>query len=255
MFIATLTTDFGLNDFYVAMLKGTLLQQSPGLQIVDISHNVQPYDIVQGAFVLKNAYHAFPQGSIHLIHVNNYSGKLGFLAFRHRGHYFIGPDNGIFSLMFDEMPQDIFRIECDDDTTFLLREVFARAVSHLASGKPVHEIGIPAGEVEKRITLQPVISASQIRGSVIYIDHYENVVVNIVEDLFERVRNGRNFSLFFKRNDPITKLNRRYHDVPVGEVLCLFNSTGYLEIAINMGKASSLLGLNLDDMVQVDFHG
>lgn len=254
MQIVTFTTDFGLDDYYVAILKGAMLQQDPDLLFIDITHKVKPYDIVQGAFVLKNAFHNFPANTIHIISVNNDSERLSFIAFRHNGHFFAGPDNGVFTLMFDELPKDVYRLDYNPDSAFPLKEVFAHAVAHLAAGKPLHEIGMPAGETERRIALQPVISTSQIRGSVIYVDHYENVVVNIPKELFEKVRNGRKFALFFKRHDPITKLCHRYQDVPVGETLCLFNSAGHLEIAINLGKAGSLLGLKLDDMVQVDFY-
>ncbi|MEK7255879.1 MAG: SAM-dependent chlorinase/fluorinase [Bacteroidota bacterium] len=253
MSIATLTTDFGLTDYYVAILKGAMLSRNEELQIVDVTHNVKPYDIVQGAFVLKNAYLHFPENTIHLVSVNNLSGRVDFIAFRMDGHYFVGPDNGIFSLMFDELPAEVYRIEYDGDSPFPLKDIFADAVEHLSFGKPLHEIGLPASQFERRIALQPVISTSQIRGSVIYIDHYENAVVNVPQELFEKVRNDRRFALYFKRNDPITQLSTHYHDVPIGETLCLFNSAGYLEIAVNMGKASSLLGLKLDDMVQVDF--
>lgn len=254
MQIVTLTTDFGLEDYYVAMLKGAMLQGSPELRIVDITHLVKPYDIVQGAFILKNAFDSFPQGTLHIITVNNSPEQFSFIAFSHQGHIFIGPDNGIFTLMFGDLPAQVFRLEHDDSSPFPLKEVLADAVEHLSAGKPLFEIGLPAGETERRIALQPVISTSQIRGSVIYIDHYENAVVNIPRELFEKVRNDRRFALFFKRHDPITRLSRHYNDMPVGETLCLFNSAGFLEIAINMGKASSMLGLNLDDMVQVDFY-
>jgi hypothetical protein len=251
--IITLTTDFGQNDFYVAMLKGAMLQQHAGLQIVDVTHNVAPYDIVQGAFILKNAFRHFPKDTIHLVSINNFSGNLSFIAFRCEGHYFVGPDNGIFSLIFNELPSEVYRLDYDPEDPFPLKAVFANAVSHLAAGKPLFEIGLPDHDLETRIALQPVISTSQIRGSVIYVDHYENVIVNISRELFEKVRNERRFALYFKRNDPITKMSRRYHDVPVGEVLCFFNSSDYLEIAINMGKAGGMLGLKVDDMVQVDF--
>lgn len=254
MQLVTLTTDFGLDDYYVAMLKGAMLQRQPGLNIIDITHRVKPYDIVQGAFVLKNSFDSFPAGTLHLITVDNSPGQFSFIAFSYRGHYFIGPDNGIFSLMFGELPSQVYRLEHETGSPFPLKNVLAEAVDHLCSGKPIFEIGLPAGETERRIALQPVISTSQIRGSVIYVDHYENAVVNVPKDLFEKVRNERNFALFFKRHDPITQLSRHYGEVPVGETLCLFNSAGFLEIAINMGKASSLLGLKLDDMVQIDFH-
>jgi S-adenosylmethionine hydrolase len=252
MQIVTLTTDFGLDDYYVAQLKGALLSQSPTLQIIDISHNVKPYDIVQGAFVLKNTYPNFPPNTIHVITVNNSAEGMSLLCFKQSGQFFIGPDNGIFSLIFSELP-DVWRIEVNEETPQNLQLSLSRSVRHLAAGLPMEEIAVPARETVQRIAIQPVLSHSQIRGSVIYIDHYENVVINIPKDLFEKVRNGRQFALFFKRNDPITLVSGHYTDVEVGETLCLFNSTGFLEIAVSMGKASSLLGLKLDDMVQVDF--
>ena len=253
MQIVTLTTDFGLEDYYVAILKGAMLQRNPGLQIIDITHKVNPYDIVQGAFVLKNSFHNFPDNTIHIITVNNSPEGLSFIAFRYQGHYFVGPDNGIFSLMFNDLPE-AYRLEYDQNNPFPLKDILASAADYLANGKPVYEIGLPAGETERRIALQPVISTSQIRGSVIYVDHYDNVVVNISRELFEKVRNERKFAVFFKRHDPVTKLSRHYNEVPVGETLCLFNSAGLMEIAINMGRAGSMLGLKLDDVVQVDFY-
>ena len=105
----------------------------------------------------------------------------------------------------------------------------------------------------QRITFQPVISPNRIRGAVIYIDQYENVISNISRELFERIGKNREFELYFKRHDPILKLSRNYFDVAVGETLCLINSAEYLELAINMGKASSMLGLKLEDTIQIDF--
>jgi len=253
MAIVTLTTDFGQKGYYVAALKGALLNEVADLQLFDISHLVKPYDIVQGAFILNNAYHHFPDNTIHLVAINNTSAPLALIAFRHQGHYFIGPDNGIFSLIFDPMPKEVYQLPSDTGTPFPLNSVFGEAVAHLANGKPLLEIGLPLKDVERRIALQPVISTSQIRGSVIYIDHYGNVVVNVKKEFFEKVRNKRRFKLYFKRHDPIEHLSRNYHNVPIGETLCLFNDAGYLMIAINMGQAASLLGLKMDDMVQVDF--
>ncbi|MEO1263048.1 MAG: SAM-dependent chlorinase/fluorinase [Bacteroidota bacterium] len=253
MTAVTLTTDFGLKGYYLAALKGTVLSENPDVQLVDISHHVKPYDIVQGAYILKNAYHHFPKGTIHLISIHNLSALLSMIAFQHDGHYFIGPNNGIFSLLFDPLPNNIYRLPIPKKESFPFNIVCADAVAHISAGKPLLEIGLKESETERRIALQPVISTAQIRGSVIYVDHYENVVVNVQQELFERVRNGRDFQLFFKRHDPITQLSQQYHDVSIGETLCLFNDAGYLTIAINMGKAASLLGLKLDDMVQIDF--
>ncbi len=252
MQIVTLTTDFGLDDYYVALMKGALLRQTANLQIVDISHNIKQFDIVQGAFVLKNAFASFPEGTIHVITVNNSQEGRAFICLQHAGQYFIGPDNGVFSLIFPSLPE-AWRLDPVEESPFSIQKAIAEAVAHIATGKPIFEVGLPAGEVEQRIALQPVISTAQIRGSVIYVDHYENVTINITKELFEKVRNGRRFAVFFKRNDPITILSQHYTDVPVGEPLCLFNAAGLLEISVSMGKASSLLGLKLDDMVQIDF--
>ncbi len=252
MQIVTLTTDFGLDDYYVALMKGALLRQTADLQIIDISHNIKQFDIVQGAFVLKNTYPSFPRGTIHIVTINNSDSGRSFICLDQDGQFFIGPDNGIFSLIFPNMPE-AWRLDPVEESPFSIQTALATAVAHLAAGKPLYEVGLPAGEVVQRIALQPVLSASQIRGSVIYVDHYENVTINITQELFEKVRNGRRFAVFFKRNDPITTLSLHYTDAPVGEPLCLFNAAGLLEISVSMGKASSLLGLKLDDMVQVDF--
>lgn len=253
--VVTLTTDFGPRDYYVAVIKGALLHRDERLNLIDITHQISNYDIVQGAFIFRHAWRCFPPGSIHLLSINDlYSPDNRFLLIREAGHYFVGPDNGLFSLIFDPIPQEVYELPIPEEAPFPLSEVFAGAVGHLIEAEPLEKLGPPAGEIVQRLSFQPVIGPSRIRGSVIHIDNYENVIVNISRELFEQVGRQRPFSLFFKRHDPITKLSRRYYDVPVGETLCWFNSADFLEISINMGKASSLLGLNIEDTVQVDFH-
>ncbi|GIV31048.1 MAG: hypothetical protein KatS3mg029_0399 [Saprospiraceae bacterium] len=137
---------------------------------------------------------------------------------------------------------------------FPLRQVFCHAARHILEGKPFKEIGLPAPDYEQRIALHPVTSATEIRGMVIHIDQYENVITNIRKDLFEQMCQGRRFEVHFKRHTPLTTLSRTYHDVPPGEPLCFFNVAGLLEIAVNMGKAASLLGIQPDDMVRITFH-
>lgn len=252
MQIVTLTTDFGLQDYYTAVLKGSILCQNPALNIVDISHNIKSFDIVQAAYIFKNAWNNFPQGTIHVICIGeSFSPKQSYILFNYQGHFFIGPDNGIFSMVFEEQPVEIIELP---NTGSYSEVIYSNAVGHISKGKSLSELGQSIDTYVKRISLQAVISTSQIRGSVIHIDNYENVILNISKALFDQVGEGRPFSLFFKRHDPITILSEDYQDVAVGDVLCLFNSTSYLEIAINMGKASSLLGLKADDTIQIDFH-
>jgi len=252
--IVTITTDFGLGDYYVAVIKGALLRQCDQLQIVDITHQIRNYDIVQGAFIFRHAWTSFPPGSIHLLSINDfYSPQKRFVVIPWQEHYFIGPDNGLFSLIFESMPAEAYELPFPEEESFPIKTIFARTVAHIEQQHPLADIGPPAGQLMQRITLQPVISPSFIRGAVIHIDNYENAVLNISSELFHRVGKNRAFSLYFKRHDPITQLSRHYFDVPVGEPLCLFNSSGLLEIAINLGRAGSLLGLKVEDTVQVDF--
>lgn len=253
--IVTLTTDFGWRDYYLAIIKGAMLCEHPQLNIVDITHSIKNYDIVQAAFLFRNAWRSFPEGTIHLISVNDYyaPGKR-YLATAFGGHFFIAPDNGVFTLIFDaESPPHFYELEYEEGSPFALRDTYARAVGYLAHGRPLIEIGLPAQDIEQRITLQPVISHSQIRGSIIYIDNYDNAISNITRVLFDKVGGGRSFKLLFKRHPPLSRLSGHYHDLPVGEPLCLFNAAGYLEIAVNMGRAGTLLGLKEEDTIQIDF--
>lgn len=252
--IVTFITDFGSCDYYMGMIKGAILSVHKNTNLVDITHDVKSFDIVQASFILKNVYKSFPPKTIHMVSVNNYAHqKRRFIAFEHDEHYFVGPDNGIFSLIFGQRMPQAYWIEPKPNTEFSIKEVFARAVQHIASEEPLLAIGQPIDKPVQRITLQPVINRYQIMGSVIHIDKYENCIINVTQELFDKVRNGRRFAIFFKRNNPIIKLSKSYYDVPVGDTLCLFNSAGYLEISVSMGKASSLLGLNIDDTIQVDF--
>jgi S-adenosyl-L-methionine hydrolase (adenosine-forming) len=259
MQIVTLTTDFGLQDYYIPSLKGTMLTRHRALNIIDISHQIKHHDIVQAAFVLKNAWTAFPEGTIHVLSVNNLGGERGrFLVFKYEKHIFVGPDNGIFTLVFPNLlafkqPLEIIEIPFIGLNFEYIREAIANAVYHLASNLPLENLGNPAKDILQRITFQPVIAPSQIRGAVVYVDHYDNVVSNITRDLFNKVGRGRPFQLFFKRHDPVLSLSAHYNDVAIGETLCLFNSD-YLEVAINMGRAAELFGLKIEDTIQIDFH-
>ncbi|NJK83863.1 MAG: SAM-dependent chlorinase/fluorinase [Saprospiraceae bacterium] len=243
-----------MTDHYIGMIKGSILSQVVDIQIVDITHYIEPHNIVQAAYILKNCYHDFPSGSIHIVSVNNRSiANSAILLCKHQEHYFIVPDNGILSLMLEEVPFQTVKISIDQKDQFIIKNLYATIVRHLHEKGALEEIGQTALDIEQRIMLRPVVTASQIRGSVIYIDHYENVIVNIQRSLFEEIGLGRSFQISFKRHEPITHLSTYYYDVPIGEVLCLFNSAQFLEIAVNMGKAAKLLGLSIDDTIQIDF--
>ncbi|PWK78249.1 hypothetical protein LX99_02089 [Mucilaginibacter oryzae] len=257
MAIITLTTDLGDKDIYQAALKGSIYKSLPTVNIVDITNNVAAFNVQQAAFILKNSFHYFPDDTVHLIGIDTvYSDHTKYLAIRYKKHYFVGADNGIFSLMFDSPPEEIVEINIMQDLKFLhfpLADIFVKAACHLARGGKLNEIGLPVEEIENKMNLQPVIEKNQIKGVVIYIDSFQNVITNITKEFFNRVQQGRRFVLNFKRNETITDLSWHYNEVPVGEKLCLFGISDHLEIAINKGNASGLLGLNLNDKVIIEF--
>ncbi len=257
MAIITLTTDLGDKDIYQAAFKGSIYKLFPTVNIVDITNNVAAFNVQQAAFILKNSFYYFPDNTVHLIGIDTvYNTQTRYLAVRYKNHYFVGADNGIFSLMFNEEPDEIVEINIMQDLKFLhfpLADIFVKAACHLANGGTLAEIGLPVTSVENKMTLQPVIEKNLIKGAVIYIDSFQNVITNVTKEFFNRVQQGRRFVLYFKRNETINQLSWHYNEVPEGEKLCLFGISDHLEIAINKGNASGLLGLNLGDSVIIDF--
>ncbi len=251
--IITLTSDFGREDFHLPRLRAALRTACGEVVLEDISHDVPVYDIVRAAFVFGRVWHHFPAGTVHLLSVYDFYQPRGrFLAARHQGHYFIGPDNGIFSLLFPERPTEVVVLDryTDGDSLF---SIYAGAAAALAGGRGLSAIGSPATSITERLAFRPVIGKDYLRGAVVFIDRFDNVTTNIERAEFERIGRGRGFRLLLKRTEPLDGLSRRYHDVPEGETLCRFNSDGMLEIAVNLGRAATLLGIQIEDSVQVEF--
>jgi S-adenosyl-L-methionine hydrolase (adenosine-forming) len=257
MAILTLTSDWGLKDYYAAAVKGSILSDLPDAVIVDISHQVPAYDLIQASLILKNACRNFPEGTIHLIEVKAQADETHtHLAIFSGGHYFIGPDNGIFSLTLEEKPDSIVEIETNNRySPFPCKEIYVKAAVHLARGGKPDVLGSPRERMVEKMMIRPAVEGSAIRGSIIYIDHMGNIITNISRNLFEQVSKGRQFNIFLRRFEyEISTIHHRYNQVPEGEKLALFNSQGYLEIAINQGKASALLGLTYNDSIRIEFH-
>lgn len=255
MAVITLTSDLGTKDHYVGSVKGVLLSKSPGVQVIDISHDITPFDIKTAGMMLRNTYKDFPKGSIHLVGVDT-DGEINYrsIIIRHDGHYFIGPDNGVLSLVLREDHLDAYEITAQDGlSTFPMKEIYAPAAAALAIGQSVEIVGQKVSDIERRETIQPVRQPDRIRGSVVYVDSYGNVITNISKSLFEDVIANRQFVITFSNYDHITEISTHYSDVTPSNALVMFNSNGILEVCINKGDASSLLGLNVQDTIQIDF--
>ena len=256
MTIVTLTTDLGTTDHYLAALKGRLLSAAPYIHLIDVTHDIPNFDIVRAAYELGNTWQHFPAGTIHLASVHNfYADHRAFVAVAAAGQYFIGPNNGLFSLMFDDDTpvEQLVGLPAPAPRSMAMYDRFAEAVGALVKGKTIGELGNPIEALHQRLTFHPVVKSDMLSGTIIHVDTFDNAVTNIREQLFQQVANGRSFSLHFKRHDPIRKLSWHYFDVPVGEPLCLFNTAGYLEIAIHLGRAATLLGLAVEDTITIHF--
>jgi S-adenosylmethionine hydrolase len=255
MAIITLTTELGLKDFYVSAVKGAILSNLPDVTIIDISHQIPTFNIDAAAFILKNSYPDFPKGSIHIIGVKTeFSENTPHVIVFANHHYFIGADNGIFSLLFENPPQKVYQINNDGvkKFSFATRDVFAKAACHIAKGGYMEDIAVPKNSLNERMPFRAASMEDMIRGSVVYIDSYGNVMTNINKTLFDQIGKGREFIIEFARYE-INRLSTTYTDVPEGEALVLFNSTNNLEIAMNTGKADALIGLKLNDSITIRF--
>jgi len=252
MAIIQLTTDLGLKDYYVSAIKGAIISQLPGITLVDVSHQIPTYNIQDAAFILKNSYPAFPAGSIHIIGVKaEYSQQSPHVIVFANGHYFVAADNGVFSLLLDKDPEKIIELE-EISSTFPTRDVFAKIACRIAKGESIEQIGKPKIALLERMPFRATSMADMIRGTVLYIDSYGNVMTNIHQNLFKEIGKGREFIIEFARYE-ISKMSKAYHDVPEGEILALFNATDHLEIAMNSDKANSMLNLKLNDTITIRF--
>jgi len=256
--IITLTSDWGQRDYFLAAVKGKILNLLPSANIVDVSHNISPFNLKQASFIIRNVYPHYPKGTVHMLSLlTEKTEKTPHLAVQYDGHFFIGADNGIFSLIFDQKPEKIIKISSQDRNEkedIPARDNFVKSAVHLASGQPIEQLGEAVAGWKEQLHFLPVVSGDIIRGVVIYINQYENVVTNITRELVEKTAKGRKFIIEF-RGETINDTRRSYQEVPIGEIVALFGSTGHLEIAINQGNAASLLGLDINDPVRVEFKG
>ena len=255
MSIITLTSDWNNSDFYVGAVKGLILRNCPDLTIVDISHSITTFNIGQAAFVLRNAYPNFPKDTIHIILVNTESSPAKpFLLVRADSHYFIGTDNGIFSLILGDKHDKIVQLMVDEQKSSTAIELFSSVACKLAGGTEMDKLGKVVDSYSQRVPLRPTIENLTLTGSVIYIDSFQNAITNITKDLFDRIRQNRKFEIFIQsKHYKVTSISNFYHEVPVGELLVLFNSVGLLEVAINNGNAARLLNLDVNSAIRVEF--
>ena len=275
MAIITLTTDYGNKDYSVGSLKAKLISSIDNIKIVDISHDISPFNLAEAGYVLEGAFRDFPEGTIHILSVDSeLTPENKHIAIMYEGSFFIGANNGVFSLIFrDKRPDQIVEINLHSNfnSDISADELFVKVASHIYRSGPLNVVGTELKTIKEITNLRPVINKemNQILGSVIYIDNYGNVVTNITEKLFKEVSKTRAFTIN-ARNVKFSKIHKNYSDAidfnlekkdreEDDKKIALFNNLGYLQLSIyrsnpqTVGSASTLFGLNYRDAVSIHF--
>ena len=276
MSVITLTTDFGNKDHFVGSVKGALNNEISNVNIIDISNEISPFNIIEGAYIIENSYKNFPEGSIHIIGVDSEkTPEKKHLVIKLDGHFFICADNGIMSLVANRIkPEKIININIHNSSSssFTVLDVFVKVAAHIYRGGSIDLVGEKINQLKELYDINPILNEknNEITGNVIYIDNYENVVTNISKLVFEEfgksrpyVINARNykFNSIVNSYSASIKFNiKKELRKEEGKKIALFNKANFLELAIYKsnplitGGASSLFGLKYRDVVTIKFH-
>jgi S-adenosylmethionine hydrolase len=256
--IVTLTTDFGTSDHFVGAMKGVMLAIVPRLRIVDITHQIAPFDLNDAAFVLGEAWRWFPKGTIHVAVVDPGVGSARRpILVEAAGHRFIGPDNGLFTNIYESGPQKVREITNSRlmlprvSRTFHGRDVFAPAAAHLAKGTPAARFGKRVHDFVRSAMLFPVQTERGVwTGRILKVDRFGNLITNFHVDRLPDVRT-RPFELRADGLHRIARLALNYAETEIGELFAIVGSSGYLEISANQDSAARQLGCGAGAVVKL----
>ena len=271
MSIVSLTTDLGYRDPYLAIVKALLITENPGVQVIDLSCDIRDNNISDAAFILKNSLPYFPAGTIHLVGVkfiadsNNLNrshavDNTRYLLTKYKEQYVICPDNGLFTLIDPAFNEKVFQLFYEDNSKhhFFLKDIFVGAATHLLKGNKPEDIGVPAADYYKAVQFESFLQGNILRGKGIYVDDFGNIITNISREQFNEVVGKKKFTITLP-GVRIGKVYNTYDEVKHGQALILFNSFGYLEVAINGGSAHKMLcprdiGNKFDFNLMIEIH-
>lgn len=256
----TLTTDFGLSDHFVGTMKGVIAGIAPKARVIDITHDIAPYDINEAGFVIAQASKYFPKGAIHVVVVDPGVGsaRRPILA-EAGGQYFVAPDNGVLSMIYEAGPHKVrvisnpkvFRKEIS--RTFHGRDLFAPAAAHLARGMKPAQFGKIIHDAVRTWIAQPARGANGTwRGAILKVDRFGNLITNFHIDRFEAIKtHAFEFRLGSER---IHRLALTYSETAIGEMFAIVGSAGYLEIAANQASVAARLGFSAGAQVELEIY-
>lgn len=271
MGIITLTTDLGYRDPYLAIVKAKFLSARNLHHVVDLSCDIKENNISDAAFILKNSLDYFPANSVHLVAVKfivdrsdiNKTGNIDnsrYLLSKYKEQYILCPDNGLFTLIDAAFNEPVYQLYYNGENKhhFFLKDIFVDAALHILEGNPISDIASPATDYYKSFQFESYVSGNLLRGKGIYVDDFGNIVTNISRERFNEVAAKRGFTITLP-GARITRIHNTYEEVKFGMPLVLFNSFGYLEIAVNGKSAFNMLcprdiGSNFDFNLLIEFH-
>ena len=255
--IITLTTDFGLADPFVGMMKGVVLGIAPMVQLVDVTHDIASYDILEAALVIHSSYRYFPEGTIHVVVVDPGVGsdRRPMAAAAH-GQFFAAPDNGVLSLILDTDPAEplppAYRItnrslfQGPVSRTFHGRDIFAPVAAHLARGTPIESVGPRIVDFIKKPFPRPRVQGDRVLGTVLRIDKFGNIITNLRPENL-----GDDFSIQVAGLS-ITRLCSNFSEADPGEFVAIEGSTGFIELALNQGSAAERLNVERGTEIELE---
>ncbi len=256
--IITLLTDFDTKDPYVASMKGVILNINPRCIVIDITHQVNPHDIQEGAFILANAYSFFPKGTIHLSVVDpGVGGTRKSILLVSQNYFFVGPDNGLFTLIAqrEKVRQVVALTEKEYflpkvSKTFHGRDLFAPVAAHLSLGIKPDAFGHKIDSIKELGFQKPVLKNGKLSGEILHIDTFGNLVSNIDEETLFRFTKKQPFVIRAGRKT-IRDLKKGYWEGKKGELIALLGSGGFLEVSVREGNAQKMLKVKRGDPIQI----
>ena len=247
--VVTLSTDIGQSDYVIGAIKGQLLQAAPYVSLIDITHQLISNNYLHAAYVCTNAFSFYPAGTFHFVIINLFERRPEHLLLaKYKDQIIVCPDNGILTMIVGEKPPCVSAISIKKQAALGVLNctaAFADMLKAIDGGASVDEIGKPISNIEEKYPFRSTVGPDWIDSQIIFIDQFENVVINLTKDEFEEHRKGRKFKIVLPtRNDGgIEEISENYASVEQGERLAWFNSAGYLELAINKGNLAGLFGL------------
>jgi S-adenosyl-L-methionine hydrolase (adenosine-forming) len=256
----TLTTDFGTRDHYVGAMKGVIRRLAPHTEIIDITHEVEPQNIIHTAFILRRIIEWYPTGTVHVAVVDPGVGsERRIIAGRYSGQIVIAPDNGIISLIHKQLRlEEIYAVENERfflrhvSQTFHGRDIIAPVAARVATGVRLSQLGRRADDVEiLEVATPKKHDPAGLMGCVLYVDHFGNLITNISHSLMvEAYRKKKDLTVYIdgRRIGPVRDT---YSDVPIGEPVAIVGSSAMLEISINCGRADQVLNARTETPVDL----